>query len=215
MASEASSYQALILDFGGVLTSPLMEAMDRFGREVGIELQDLARAALGPYMGVDDSLVTDFESGRIGEDEFSRAFSARLEQLSGRRVEPEGIVTRLFDVQIEEEMLAAVEIVRAAGLKTGVLSNTWGAGMYPRARLEGFFDEVILSNEVGLRKPDPAIFRLALERLDVEAALAVFVDDHPGHLEPAGDLGMKTVLHVTPAETLQELEELLGRSLRR
>ena len=106
-------------------------------------------------------------------------------------------------------MIAALIKVRAAGLKTAVLSNSWGQTLYPRERLDEICDEVVLSGEVGLRKPDPAIFRLALDRLEVEAPRAVFVDDHPGHLEPAAELGMATVLHVMPARTLADLEALL------
>jgi putative hydrolase of the HAD superfamily len=204
-----SSYSALIVDFGGVLTTPLIEAMDRFANAVGIELQDLARAALGAYAGESDDLVTDFETGRISEEEFSNAFAARLEKLTGRRVPSEGLVGRLFDVRIEESMVDALIKVRAAGLKTAVLSNSWGQTLYPRERLDEICDEVLLSGEVGLRKPDPAIFRLALDRLGVEGRTAVFVDDHPGHLEPAAELGMATVLHVMPARTLAELEALL------
>ena len=203
-------YRALIVDFGGVLTSPLLEAMERFAREVDIQLADLVRAALGAYAGVEDDLVTDFESGRMTEEEFSHAFAARLEQITGRRVEPEGMVTRLFDVRIEESMLRAVRTVRDAGLKTGILSNSWGRSMYPRERLDELFDEVVLSGEVGLRKPDPAIFHLALGRLGVDAREAVFVDDHPGHLEVAANLGLTTVMYTTPAATLSELEALLG-----
>ncbi len=200
---------AVICDFGGVLTTPLVEAMDRFATDLGIELQDLARAALGAYAGEADDLVTDFETGRISEEAFSRAFSSRLEELTGRRVDPEGLVKRLFDVRIEEPMLQAVRKVRAAGLKTAVVSNSWGDTLYPRERLDEMFDEVILSGEVGLRKPDPAIFRYALTRLDLEAPDCVFVDDHPGHLEPAANLGITTVLHMAPARTLSDLQELL------
>jgi len=204
-----SSYRALIVDFGGVLTTPLIEAMDRFANAVGIELQDLARAALGAYTGEPDDLVTDFETGRISEGEFSSALAERLQNLTGRRIESEGLVGRLFDVQIEETMIDALIKVRASGLKTAVLSNSWGQTLYPRERLDEICDEVVLSGEVGLRKPDPAIFRLALHRLEVEAPTAVFVDDHPGHLEPAAELGMATVLHMVPARTLADLEALL------
>lgn len=210
MNPEPATYRALILDFGGVLTSPLLEAMNTFALETGIELHVLARAALGAYAGERDDLVTDFESGRISEEDFSRSFAARLEDLSGHRVEPEGLVTRLFNVRIEDSMLDAVAAVRRAGLKTAVLSNAWGEGMYPRARLAAAFDEVVLSSEVGLRKPDPAIFRLITDRLGVTGPECVFVDDHAGHLEVAAEQGMTTILHHAPAATIAELGRLLA-----
>lgn len=187
--------------------------MDRFAREIDVELQDLARAALGAYAGETDDLVTDFEMGRISEQEFSEAFVDRLEALSGRRIGAEGLVKRLFDVRLDDEMVEAVRRVGAAGLKTAVLSNSWGDSLYPRELLDDLFDEVILSGEVGLRKPDPAIFQLALTRLGVEAGECVFVDDHPGHLEPAARLGMATVMHTVPARTLGDLQDLLGIAL--
>ena len=205
-----SSYRAVIVDFGGVLTTPLIEAMDRFAAETGVELQDLARAALGAYAGQDDDLVTGFETGRVSEEEFSRAFVDRLEAATGRRVEAKDLVKRLFDVRVDDQMLDGMRKVAAAGFKTAVLSNSWGHSLYPRELLDGLFDEVILSGEVGLRKPDPEMFRLALRRLDVEGSESVFVDDHPGHLEPAARLGMATVMHTVPARTLAELQTLLG-----
>ena len=205
-----SSPRALIVDFGGVLTTPLIEAMDRFAADAGVELQDLARAALGAYAGEDDDLVTGFETGLVSEEEFTRAFVDRLQALTGRRVEERDLVKRLFDVRVEDEMLEAVRKVAAAGLKTAVLSNSWGQSLYPREVLDDLFDEVVLSGEVGLRKPDPEIFRLVLRRLGVQASECVFVDDHPGHLEPAARLGMATVMHAVPARTLAELERLLG-----
>jgi putative hydrolase of the HAD superfamily len=199
----------VIFDFGGVLTSPLIEALDRFASEVGIELQDVVRAALGAYAGTDDPLVTDFELGRIDETEFSDRMAARLSEAAGRRIEPAGLVGRMFRLRLEEPMLHAAGRLRRAGLKTALLSNAWGQALYPRARLEALFDELLLSNEVGLRKPDPAIFRLAAARLEESPAACVFVDDHAGHLEVAAREGMTPVLHVAPERTIAELEELL------
>jgi epoxide hydrolase-like predicted phosphatase len=212
--SGQKSYQALILDFGGVLTTPLQEAMAEFCAETGIELSDLVRAALGAYTGHEDSLVTDFETGNISEEEFARAFSARLKEISGRVVEPEGLVRRLFKVRLEELMLDAVKTARRSGLKTGLLSNSWGTDLYPRRRLAELFDAVVISGEVGLRKPDPEIFRLTTDKLGVEPSGCVFVDDHPGHLQAALEVGMTTVLHRSPEQTVGDLQDLLGIDLR-
>ena len=204
-------FDALIVDFGEVLTTPLQESMIAFANANGIELQHLARAALGGYIGGEDALVFDFETGRISEEDFCKSFAARLEEHSGVRIEAEGLVPRLFGgLRLEEAMLAAVRAARSGGLKTALLSNSWGTALYPQARLEGLFDVSIISGEVGLRKPDPAIFELTRSRLGVEAARCVFVDDHPGHLTSAREAGMTTVLHREPAATIAELEGLLG-----
>ncbi len=203
------AYRALIVDFGGVLTGPMQDAMIRFSSEIGIELQDLVRAALGAYSGGRDSLVTDFETGRISDEEFAEAFARRLEDISGRAISKENLVRRIFRLELEETMLDLIGRARTAGYKTALLSNSWGTKYYPRERLDPLFDVMVISGEVGLRKPDPAIFELTLEKLGVEARSCIFVDDHPGHLGPALDLGMTTVLHRSPTQTIAEVEALL------
>ncbi|HYN37147.1 MAG TPA: hypothetical protein VEV82_09260, partial [Actinomycetota bacterium] len=74
-AAPSSEFEALVIDFGGVLTTPMQDAMVRFSDELGIELQDLARIALGAYSGGEDHLVVDFETGRISEEEFATVFA--------------------------------------------------------------------------------------------------------------------------------------------
>jgi putative hydrolase of the HAD superfamily len=207
-------FDALVVDFGGVLTTPLQDAMVRFASEAGIELQDFVRVALSAYSGGEDDLVVAFETGKISEEEFARAFATRLKEETGREVDPVGLVGRIFSgLRLEEEMVEAVDGARRKGLKTGLLSNSWGTGLYPRARLDSLFDAIVISGEVGLRKPDPAIFELVLQRLGVTAHRSVFVDDHPGHLSAAAEVGMTTVLHRTPALTISELEAMLGFAL--
>jgi putative hydrolase of the HAD superfamily len=208
--SQPAEFDALALDFAGVMTSPLYEALGKFSAESGIDLQDLLRACLGAYAGLDDPLVVDFETGRIAEPDFATELAKRLHALSGRQVASEGLVERLFPVRLEEDMFAAVAAARSVGLRTGLVSNSWGSALYPRARLQTAFDAVVISGEVGLRKPDPAIFRLLLERLAVAAERCIFVDDEPAHLAAAAALGMVTVLHHGSKTTIQQLERLLG-----
>lgn len=204
-------YDALILDYGGVLTTPLQDAMIRFAHETGIELQDLVRAALGAYADVDDDLVVAFETGKISEEEFSDAFARRLSDMTGVAIEPHGLVRRVFaGLEVEEAMVSAVESARAAGVKTGMLSNSWGMSLYPKDLLGRLFDAVVVSGDVGMRKPDPAIYALITQRLGVDSSRCVFVDDFHGHIESAARAGMTTVLHRTPAETIAELERLFG-----
>lgn len=207
-------FDALIVDFGGVLTTPLQDAMIEFADELGIELQHIVRASLGVYTGAEDDLVVDFETGRISDEEFATAFAARLSEISGKPVSPERLVDRIFaGLRIEEDMMTAVDAARVAGFKTGLLSNSWGMGLYPRERIDALFDAVVISGEVGMRKPDAAIFHLAVDKLAVPPDRSIFVDDHPGHLKAALALGMTTVLHRSPQETIPYLESLLGVSL--
>jgi epoxide hydrolase-like predicted phosphatase len=96
-----------------------------------------------------------------------------------------------------------------------MLSNSWGDDRYDREQLASLFDALVISGEVGLRKPDPAIYSLAAERLGVAPEKCVFVDDLPGNLKPAAALGMATVLHGGDAvATLTRVGVLLGVSLR-
>lgn len=211
---NATSYEALIFDFGGVLTTPLQDAFAEFAEATEIEMSELVRIMLKAYAGEEDSLVTDFETGRISEEEFSAEFAGRLSEVAGRQIEPEGIVDRLFRaMDLEAEMIELVRSARGAGLKTALLSNSWGTSTYPRDLLAEIFDVVVISGEVGLRKPDPHIFRMTTDKLGVDPARCVFVDDHPGHLKPAMEEGMQTVLHRSPSETIPQVEELVGRKL--
>ena len=207
-------FKALIVDFGGVLTTPLQDAMTNYAEALGIELQDLVRVALRAYAGEDDNLVTGFETGKVPEEEFAAAFAERLSEITPEPVDPATVVDGIFSgMRLEDDMIAGVGAARSQGLKTGLLSNSWSLRHYPRERFDVIFDTMVISGEVGMRKPDPEIYRLVTERLGVAPEDCVFVDDHPGHLKAALDAGMTTVLHRTPAETLAELRSLLQLSL--
>ena len=203
------SYHGLIVDFGGVLTTPLQDSFVAFAEVMGIELQDLVRVALKAYTDEEDPLVVAFEKGKLGEAEFSIHFAQRLAQETGVEVDPERLVQRLFGaMRLEEGMFDAVVAVKASGRRTALLSNSWGVSSYPRERLAEVMDVIVISGEVGMRKPDREIFDHTVAELELEAASCVFVDDHPGHLKAAQDVGLTTVLHRSPAQTIEELEKL-------
>ena len=110
-------------------------------------------------------------------------------------------------------MFDAVRLAKAAGRRTGLLSNSWGVDRYDRSHFPQLFDAVVISGEEGIRKPDRAIYELAVERMELPAAEIVFVDDLPGNLKPARDLGMTTVHHEDSGATVRQLESLLGLRL--
>jgi putative hydrolase of the HAD superfamily len=105
-------------------------------------------------------------------------------------------------------MFALVEDLRAAGVRVALLSNSWG-NTYPRERIDALFDTVVISGEVGLRKPHAAIFELALERLGLPAEQAVFVDDAEPNVLGARAVGMTAIQHTGPAATRAALSELV------
>jgi epoxide hydrolase-like predicted phosphatase len=112
----------------------------------------------------------------------------------------------------DERMVGAVRRARDAGIATGLLSNSWGLGIYDHAPTE-LFDQIVISAKVGLHKPQPEIYLLACEQLGVEPAEAVFVDDLRENCEGAEAVGMTAVRHRDSAETIPRLEELLALEL--
>jgi epoxide hydrolase-like predicted phosphatase len=107
-------------------------------------------------------------------------------------------------------MLDVVTAARRAGVRTGLLSNSWGREGYPRERFGELFDTVVISGEVGLRKPDPAIFALAAERLNLPPAACVFVDDLDVNVHAAEAAGMAGIHHRRTEETVRRLADMLG-----
>ncbi len=199
--------KGLLVDFGGVLTTDVFQAFQEFCRGEGLP-PDAVRdrfmrdpAARG--------LLADLETGKLTEPEFERAFAGVL------GVSPDGLVDRIFGaMHPDPEMIEAVRAAKRAGVRTGLLSNSWGQDRYDRSTFPELFDADVISGEVGMRKPDPAIYALAAERMGLPAEEIVFVDDLPGNLKPARALGMATVHHRRAATTIPELEGLLGVRLR-
>ncbi len=194
----------LLVDWGGVLTSSVFESFAAF-----CAAEDLREDAVKELFLRDPAargLLADFESGRLADADFERRFAALL----GVQ-EADGLIPRLFaGMRADTAMQDAVAAFRAAGIRTGLLSNSWGEASYDRLRLDELFDVLVVSGELGIRKPEPAIYAIAAERMGMAPQELVFVDDLPGNLKPARALGMATVVHRDAASTVAELEELLG-----
>jgi epoxide hydrolase-like predicted phosphatase len=199
--------EGLLVDYGGVLTSDVFASFAAFCTARALP-PDTVRDAFR-HDPEARALLAGLETGELGEADFEARLGARL------GVPAAGLIDGLFGgMAPDEAMLGAVAAARAAGVRTGLLSNSWGARGYARERFAALFDAVVISGEVGLRKPDPAVYALAAERLGLPPREVVFVDDLPGNLKPARALGMTTVLHRGATATLSELEALLGISLR-
>jgi putative hydrolase of the HAD superfamily len=188
----------LLIDFGGVLTSNVFDSFADFCRDEGLP-PDTVRDRFMQDREARE-LLGRLETGKVSEADFETAFAALL------GVEPaEGLIGRLFARMRPDER---------AGIRTGLVSNSWGEEGYDRTRFAELFDAVVISGEIGIRKPAPEIYALAAERLGREPARCVFVDDLAGNLKPAREIGMATVLHRDAETTLAELEQHLGVSLR-
>jgi epoxide hydrolase-like predicted phosphatase len=116
-------------------------------------------------------------------------------------------------IRPDETMVEALRKARAQGVRTGLVSNSMGAGRYDRSTFPALFDGVVISGEVGMHKPQPEIFVLGAERAGVEPEQCVFVDDLRENCEGAEAVGMTAVLHRGAGSTLPRLEELLGVKL--
>jgi epoxide hydrolase-like predicted phosphatase len=117
-------------------------------------------------------------------------------------------------MRADHAMKNAVRAAKDAGVHTGLVSNSWGRGRYDRSEFPLLFDGVVISGEVGVRKPEPRIYELGAEAIGLPPADCVFVDDLPGNLKPARELGMATVHHTSAEDTIPQLERLLGVRLR-
>jgi putative hydrolase of the HAD superfamily len=198
----------LLVDWGGVMTTNLLHSFSSFCAEEGLDPQALAQAFRGDPAARE--LLIGFEEGRVDETDFE----LNLGRLLGLST-AEGLIDRLFSgATLEESMVQAVRTARLAGVSTGLISNSWGTTRYPRELLDELFDGVVISGEIGIRKPSPRIYELGAEAIAREPMQCVFVDDLPFNLPPAAELGMATVHHTDPAATIAELERLLRVPLR-
>lgn len=156
--------------------------------------------------------VHALERGELEIPDFERALIARLRRRDGRPP-PDGVVGRMFSrFQHAPDMTGLVRRAKASGLSTALLSNSWG-DQYLRDGWHDMFDAVVISGEVGMRKPEPQIFEYAVEQLGLMPGQCVFVDDHADNVKAAAGLGIVGVLHEQYDRTAAELEALFDRPL--
>jgi epoxide hydrolase-like predicted phosphatase len=211
--------RALLVDWGGVLTEPLESAMRSWAEVDGVDFDSyiaVMREWLGQHQGdlAAANPVAALERGEIEVPRFEEQLAERLSSATSRPIVAAGLLQRMFDQFAHEPAMAALVLrARRAGVRTGLLSNSWG-NEYPREGWDEMFDAIVISGEVGMRKPEPAIFAHAVELLGVEAAETVFVDDLRVNVTAAAELGFVGVHHVTYDQTAAELEALFGVPLR-
>jgi len=206
--------RALLLDYAGVLTVPVGVALAAVCDSEGIDPDSVRLVIAAAYTGHPDGAdVAALETGALRLVEFEPAFAARLRSRPGMPPPvAEGLVRRMYaELPPSPRMWALARRARSAGVRTVLLSNTWGgAEGYDRAGLDADFDAVVLSHEVGLRKPDPAIYALAARRVGVEPSACVVVDDLITNVIGAQQAGMRALLHEQDAATEARVEELFG-----
>ena len=203
------SVKAVITDWGGVLTSPLAEAIEVWLTADRIDVErykTVMRAWVKQaYDGAGTNPIHGLEDGTLPTSEFERLLAAELLTVDGAPVEAAGLIARMFGAFAPvEPMYEALRAVRAAGARTALLSNSWG-NEYPHDLFAELFDAIVISCEVGMRKPDERIFRHALDLLGLAAAECVFIDDIEHNVRAAQALGIRGILHTAPDATIAEL----------
>lgn len=208
---------ALIVDYAGVMTTSVSDSLHAWMVGDGLDprrcagfMRELTIRSVTEGAGP----VHDLEIGAWSADRFDRAIAAEMTEAGLGTVIAEGLLTRMFaGLAPDHAMADLVGKARAAGVRTALLSNSFGLE-YPREDWHRLFDVTVISGEVGLRKPDAAIYRMTCEQLRVRPSEAVFVDDMAPNVEAAEALGIAGVVHVDTATTLPRLEKLLGLPLR-
>jgi epoxide hydrolase-like predicted phosphatase len=210
------SIDAVLFDFGGVYTASPFGVFVEAAAELGAEPERVLGLVFGPYDRDTDHPWHRLERGELALVDARREIMERA-SAEGLALDPLTILARMArgGSGAREDVVEATRRVRRRGLRTALVTNNareFAAGWRPLLPLEELFDAVIDSSEVGMRKPDPAIFDLALREIGgVAPERAIFLDDFPGNIEAARRLGMHGVLvEDDPSSALHELERLLG-----
>lgn len=210
--------RGLVVDWGGVLTGRMADATQAWAQAEDIDFvvyTSIMRDWLGaPFAAAAQANpIHALERGEIVLPDFELKLAAELTRRTGTVVVSDGLLTRMFN-QFEHapDMNALVHRARLRGIKTGLLSNSWGND-YPRDAWDDMFDVIVISGEVGMRKPEPRIFQHTLELMDLPAKECVFVDDIRHNVEASVAAGMVGVHHISYDQTLDELQTLFGCDL--
>ncbi len=208
--------RGVITDWGGVLTSPILATVRAW-----IEADDIDwnsyRTVMRSWVsqaydaGGGSNPIHALERGECPAAEFERILAARLFRTDGGAVAAEGLLQRMFAASVTvPAMYDLIRALRGGGLRTAMLSNSWGCDEYPRADFPGLFDAVVISGEVGMRKPEEGIFLHAAQALGLAPAECVFIDDMEANVAAAVGCGMTGVLHTEAESTVAVLHDLLG-----
>ncbi len=201
---SVGKYRGVIFDFFGVLTFNMVEVITSFEAREKIPRGTFLRAWADPR---GQELFRQLELDKITQTEWNSGFAALMS------VEPDGLMARyLHDAFPAYPVLTVARQSRAAGVRTAVLSNSLGRQPYdPYAGfdLDGAFDAVVLSGDHGVRKPDPALFQVVLDRLGLAAGECVFVDDSEANVEAAASMGFTALLGLDEQVVARQLRELL------
>ncbi|MGW3342754.1 HAD family hydrolase [Nonomuraea rubra] len=210
----------VLIDWGGVLTTSLSDSIARWIAADRIDADryyTVMREMIDhAYRGGDgESVVHALERGELDGAAFERDLAARLLTVDGVPPVAEGLLERMFaGFERVEAMYDMLRDVRSNGVRTCLLSNSW-SNTYPRDDWDEVFDAVVISGEVGMRKPEPRIYQHALGMIGLDGAQCVFIDDIEANIVAARELGIAGIHHRDAATTIAELETMLRLTLRK
>ena len=209
-----SAIEAVISDFGGVLTTPLFETFAALNDEDDLDAGAMGRALRRIAERDGAHPLHEVECGRMTEHDFLAAIAAQLREDLGRDVEMRTFPERYFArLRPNEPMIAFLRELRGRGYRLAMLTNNvreWEARWRAMLPVDELFEVVVDSAFVGMRKPDPAIYRLTVERLGVAPERCLFVDDVAVNCEAATALGTTAVLFRSSEQAIAEMREALG-----
>jgi putative hydrolase of the HAD superfamily len=209
-----SRIEAVISDFGGVLTSSLLDSFAAYQDSSGIPLKELglAMAAVAAKTGANP--LFELETGRLTEAEFLRSIGQQLSSQLGREVEMHSFGERYFaNLHANEPMIDYMRALRSRGYKMAICTNNvreWEERWRSKLPVDEIFDVVVDSAFVGVRKPEPQIYELTLERLGTSAGQALFIDDIELNCQAARNLGISAVWFRSNEQAIAEIESALG-----
>jgi putative hydrolase of the HAD superfamily len=209
--------EALISDFGGVLTSPLHEAFlaVQDGLDIPIEAYGQAMAAMAPG---DEIPLFALERGEITEADFVRDLERGLQAVLDRPVDLHGFGERLIGaLEPDEALFACYRGLRERGVRLALLTNNvreWEPLWRSKLPVDDVFEVVVDSGFVGMRKPEPAIYELTLDKLGLPAQACVFVDDLEVNVDAARALGMTGIVHRGSGATIAALRDQFSQPSR-
>jgi putative hydrolase of the HAD superfamily len=209
-----SRVEAVISDFGGVLTTPLLQAFAAVQESHGIPLEAFGKGmARSVELNGGEQPLFALEKGEMTEREFVAKLNAGISEVLGEPVDLDGFGEVFFSaLHPNEEMFSYLRELHGRGYRMAILTNNvkeWEALWRAMLPIDEIFELVVDSAFVGMRKPDPAIYELTLSRLGVSAEASLFIDDLEVNVEGARALGMQAVRFHDAAQAIAEIEALL------
>lgn len=213
-ADSGAAIEAVVCDFGGVLTTPLFEAFAHIQEKFGIEAEDLGAAMRLLSERDGENPLFPLERGEVSEDAFLARLGAALEELLGRETHVHQFREALFGgLQPNPPMIELMQELRGRGLRMAMLTNNvreWEPLWRAMLPVDEIFEEVVDSGFVGCRKPEPRIYEITVERIGVPFERCLFVDDLEPNILAAEELGMRAVRFEDNQQAIAAIRAALG-----